>query len=179
MAAPEQTTSTGVPKEGHETFPPFDARNFPSQILWFAIAFGAFYLLMSRIALPRMKAIIDARVGKIENDLAAAHKMQDEARQAAAAYEKTLAEARAKARDLAQQTHASIKLQQEAKRRAIEAELDEKLRSAELQIAETKASAMANVGQIANEAAAAIVERFTGRPADPTAVAAAVAEAKV
>jgi F-type H+-transporting ATPase subunit b len=179
MAAPEHTTSTGHPKEGHETFPPFDARNFPSQILWFAIAFGAFYLLMSRVALPRMRSIIEARVGKIESDLAAAHKMQDEAREAAAAYEKTLAEARAKARDLAQQTHAAIKAQQEAKRHAIEASLDEKLRTAEIQIAETKANAMANVGQIANEAAAAIVEHFTGKPADPTAVAAAVAEAKV
>jgi F-type H+-transporting ATPase subunit b len=180
MAESQKTNSeTGHPQGGHEAFPPFDAKNFPSQILWFAIAFGAFYLLMSRVALPRMKAIIDHRSGKIEGDLHAAQKMQEEAREAAAAYEKTLAEARSRSKELAQQTQAKVKLEQDAKRHAIEAELDHKLRTAETQIAETKANAMANVGQIANEAASAIVEHFTGKPADPTTVAAAVAAAKV
>ena len=37
---------------------------------------------------------------------------------------------------------------------------------------------MANVGSIAADAAAAIVERITGKPANADAVAAAVAEAK-
>ena len=37
---------------------------------------------------------------------------------------------------------------------------------------------MTNVSQIAREAAAAIVERLGGRPADPAAVAAAVASVK-
>jgi F-type H+-transporting ATPase subunit b len=179
MAEGQKTTSeTGHPQGAHEVFPPFDARNFPSQILWFVIAFGAFYMLMSRVALPRMKTIIDQRAAKIAGDLAAAQKMQDEARDAAAAYEKTLAEARARSRELAQETQAKVKLEQDAKRQAIEAELDKKLKTAEAQIADTKASAMASVGQIANEAAAAIVEHFTGKPADSTAIAAAVAEAK-
>ena len=180
MAEGQKTNSeTGHPQGAHEAFPPFDAKNFPSQILWFAIAFGGFYLLMSRVALPRMKAIIDQRAGKIDSDLTAAQKMQEEAREAAAAYEKTLAEARARSKELAQQTQAKVKLEQDAKRQTVESELDHKLKTAETQIAETKAKAMANVGQIANEAASAIVEHFTGKPADPTAVATAIAEAKV
>jgi F-type H+-transporting ATPase subunit b len=180
MAQSQQTTTeTGHPAKGHETFPPFDSSNFPSQILWFAIAFGLFYYLMSRVALPRMREIIATRKAKIESDLAAAQKMQAEAREAAAAYEKTLAEARARARELAQETHAKVKAEQAARRAEIEADLDAKLKTAEVRIAETKAGAMANVGQIANEAAAAIVEHFTGRPADQTEVAAAVAAAKV
>lgn len=180
MAEGQKTNSeTGHPKGGHDTFPPFDAKNFPSQILWFVIAFGAFYMLMSRVALPRLKAVIDERAGKIDGDLAAAQKMQDEARQAAAAYEKTLAEARARSKELAQETQAKVKAEQDAKRLAIESDLDQKLKTAEVQIAETKAKAMASVGQIANEAASAIVEHFTGQPADPTAIATAIAEAKV
>ena len=179
MAEGQKTHSeTGHPQAPHETFPPFDAKNFPSQILWFVIAFGAFYMLMSRVALPRMKAIIDERAAKIDSDLTAAQKMQEQAREAAAAYEKTLAAARARSKELAQETQAKVKLEQDAKRQAIEAELDAKLKMAEIQIAETKANAMASVGQIANEAASAIVEHFTGQPADPTAIATAIAESK-
>lgn len=169
-------SETGHPEGGKEAFPPFDAKNFPSQILWFVIAFTILYVVMSRVALPRMKKIIEQRADRIESDLAAAHKMQEEARRAAEAYEKTLAEARARSRELANQTRAKVKLEQEAKRREIEAELDAKLKASELQIAETKAKAMGSVGQIANEAAAAIVEHFTGKPADRTAVAAAIAD---
>jgi F0F1-type ATP synthase, subunit b len=174
MAAGPQTThsETGHPHEGKEPFPPFNTANFPSQILWFVISFGVLYLVMSRVALPRMKKIIDQRAGKIESDLAEAQRMQDEAREAAAAYEKTLAEARARSQELANATRAKVKAEQAARRQSIEAELDQKLKTAEAQIAETKASAMTNVGQIANEAAQPLsntspASRPTRRPSPP------------
>lgn len=174
----QQTHSeTGTPAE-HEPFPPFDARNFPSQILWFVVAFGLLYALMAKIALPRMRAIIQSRADKIERDLSAARRMRQEAEDAAAAYEKTLAEAKARSQALAQETRAKVKAEQDAKRQALEAELNGKLQAAEAQIAEMKAGAMANVGQIATETASAIVQHITGKAADTTAVAKAIAEAK-
>lgn len=177
MAEQQKTKSeTGHSGGGRETFPPFDAKNFPSQILWFAIAFGILYLVMSRVALPRVKKIIDSRAGKIEEDLEAARRMREEANEAAKAYEKTLADAKANAQALAQATRAKVKLEQEAKRQSVETELNEKLKTAELQISEMKAAAMANVSQIASEAASAIVQHFTGGEADPKAVAAAIAD---
>ena len=42
-------------------FPPFDAHTFASQLFWLALAFIALYLLMSRIALPRIGSILEAR----------------------------------------------------------------------------------------------------------------------
>jgi F-type H+-transporting ATPase subunit b len=182
MAQHTQTThsETGHPQAApHEAFPPFDAKNFPSQILWFVIAFGLLYYLMSKVALPRMAAIIQSRADRIDQDLKAAHKMREEAIAAAAAYEKTLAEAKARSQALAAETRAKVKLEQDAKRQALETELNGKLQTAEVSIAEMKAAAMANVGQIANETAAAIVQHITGQPADPTAIATAIAEAKV
>lgn len=183
MAQTPQTTNnseTGHPQGGqHEAFPPFDAKTFPSQILWFVIAFGLLYYLMSKIALPRVQAIIQSRADRIDRDLKAAHKLREESREAAVAYEKTLAEAKARSQALAQETRAKVKLEQDTKRQTLEAELNAKLQTAEAQISEMKAAAMANVGQIANEAAAAIVQHITGRPADPTAIASAIAQAKV
>lgn len=179
MATTEQA-GTEVPGGPHEAaFPPFDPATFSSTLVWLALTFGALYLIMSRLALPRVHDILKNRADKIRGDLGAAFKMREEANQASAAYDTTLAEAKARSQALAQETRNRVKAEQETKRHDLEAELNAKLQTAEAQIADMKAAAMANVGQIANEAAGAIVQHFTGKPADPTAVATAIAEAKV
>ena len=62
--------TTQAPGGAKPPFPPFNSETFASQILWFAIAFVLLYLLMSRVALPRVGAIVSARSGKIAGDLA-------------------------------------------------------------------------------------------------------------
>lgn len=160
-------------------FPPFDPATFSSTLVWLVLTFGALYLIMSRLALPRVHDILKNRGDKIRSDLGAAFKMREEANEASAAYEKTLAEAKARSQALAQETRLRIKGEQDAKRHALEADLNAKLQTAETQIAERKASAMASVSQIATEAAAAIVQHITGKPADEAAVASAIAAAKI
>ena len=174
--ATETHSGTEAPG-GEAAFPPFDPGTFSSTIVWLVITFGLLYLIMSRLALPRVKGILATRSDKIHADLAAARKMREEATQANAAYEKTLTEAKATSQSLAAETRAKVKAEQEAKRLALETDLNGKLQTAEAQIAAMKASAMANVGQIANEAASAIIQHITGKPADPTAIASAIAQA--
>jgi F-type H+-transporting ATPase subunit b len=169
-------TQTQVGQEGgaHSNFPPFDAGTFPSQLVWFAIAFGFLYWYLSKRGLPQLGAVIDARKARIANDLDEATAMQQKADAAAAAHEKTLAEARAKAQSLAQAARDAAAADAQAKRQTLEDELADKLAAAEREIAATRAQAMANVSDVAREAAGAIVERLGRRAADPAAVAAAV-----
>jgi F-type H+-transporting ATPase subunit b len=184
MAQPVQSTSSEttqaeVGRDGgaHSNFPPFDPSTFPSQLVWFAIAFGFLYWYMSKRGLPQLGAVIDERKAQIARDLDDATAMQQKADAAAAAHEKTLAEARAKAQSLAQAARDAAAADAQAKRTALEDELAAKLAAAEKEIAATRASAMANVAEVAREAAGAIVERLGGRPADTAAVAAAVRSA--
>ena len=130
---------------------------------------------MSKFALPRVGAILENRRSRIEGDLADAARMQEQASAASAAYDTKLAEAKTRAQALAQQTHEQLLAADEARRHALEAELNGKMAAAEQQIAETKARAMGNVEGIARDAAAAIVQHLTGKAADPQAVDAAVA----
>jgi F-type H+-transporting ATPase subunit b len=184
MASPTpegHTSGTVEPADighGAHAFPPFDSAHFASTLVWLAISFGLLYYLMSKIALPRVENILKARADKIASDLESAHAAHEKSEKAAADHDRTIADAKAKAQALAQQTQARINAETDAKHRALEAELNAKLAGAEKQIVATKASAMANVESIAKDAAAAIVERLTGRPADPNAVAEAVAKAK-
>jgi F-type H+-transporting ATPase subunit b len=159
-------TSTEVPGSGHaaHAFPPFDKQTFPSQLLWLTLTFVALYLLMSRIALPRIDAILGARRTRISGDLAEAQRLKDESDAAIAAYEKSLADARTRAQALLAES--------------LDAALNARIAEAERGIAAQKSAALANVRDIATEAAAAIVERLIGMaPVSREAVVAAVAEA--
>lgn len=156
-------------------FPAFDPTHFASQLIWLAIVFGLLYFLMSRVALPRVARILEDRTRKIETELRAARAAQAQAETAQAMHEKTLADARASAQATAQEAQARLAADADAHRRRIEDELNAKLSAAESRIAETRGRAMANVGAIASDAAAAIVETVTGARPDAQRVAAAVA----
>ena len=102
-----------VPGTHHVVFPPFDATTFGSQLLWLAITFAALYLLMSRVALPRIGEILEVRRDRIEGDLAEADRLRQKTDQAIAAYEAALAEARQKAHGIAEDTRSELKREME------------------------------------------------------------------
>ncbi len=165
---------------GHEEtpFPPFDPANFTPLLVWLSLSFGLLYLLMSKIALPRVENILHARAHNITKNISEANAFRAQAEEAAAAHEKTIADAKAKALALAQETHAKLNAETEAKRIALEAELNAKLAASEEQVLAMKARAMGHVEAIAGETAAAIVRHITGKPADQGAIAKAITTIK-
>jgi F-type H+-transporting ATPase subunit b len=178
-AAPATKTEVGHEAGGeHASFPPFETTTFPSQLLWLAITFGALYYFMSKKALPAVGAVIEKRKARIAKDLDDAAAMQQQADAAAAAHAKMLADARAKAQGVAQESRDKLAAESAAKRKVLEDQLSARLAAAEDQIATTRAQAMTNVGAIARDAAAAIFERLLGRKADAKAVDAAIASVK-
>lgn len=159
-------------------FPPFDTSSFPSQLFWLAITFGLLYYVMSRIALPRVSKILEARSAQIADDMNAAAAAQKAADDAGAHYEKTLGDAKAIVQKSAQDLREKLVEESDSKRKALEADLNARLSEAEAKIAAGKAQAMSNVSMIAADAAGAIVRQITGREADPKAIAEAVAGLK-
>ncbi len=182
FAASEQTThgethtETGVADDGHGSglFPPFDSSNYPSQLLWLAITFGLFYLFLKRMVLPRIGGTLEFRRDRIAQDLDQAAHMKEEADAAVAAYEQELAEARAKANEIAQAARDEAKSQADAERSEVERELDKKLADAETRIASIKEKAMKQVGSIAEDTAETIVKKLVGGRIAKSEIAAAV-----
>src|SRR5512144_2596700 len=178
MAEPTHTASTEHPAQGgHGGFPPFQSQTFAAQLVWLAIAFVLLYVLMARLALPRVASIIESRQKRIEHDLADASRLKGESDAAVAAYEKALADARNRAQAIANETRERQAAEAEARRKTLENELNTKLIEAEKTIAATKQAAMGNVRAIAEDATRAIVERLIGQAPNEKAVAAAVADA--
>jgi F-type H+-transporting ATPase subunit b len=131
---------------------------------------------MSRIALPRVGAILEQRSQRIDGDLAEAQRLKDEADAASAAYEKALADARGRAQTLANERREQEAARAEAARKELDARLNAHIAEAEKTIAQTRTAAMANVRDIATGTASAIVERLIGRAPAEQQVATAVAD---
>lgn len=163
-------------EDGHEEadFPPFDSTFFASQLLWLVITFVVLYLLMSRLVLPRIGGILEDRRDRIARDLDQAERLKQQSDDALAGYERALAEARAGAFAIASEARDEAKSEAEAKQSKVEADLDAKLSDASARIGEIKAKALADVSDIATEAAEAVVERLLGKKPSAAELSAAV-----
>jgi F-type H+-transporting ATPase subunit b len=168
------TTAHTETEGGKHAFPPFEKDTFASQLVSLAVAFVALYLIVSRIALPRVGSVLDARQNAIDGDLAQAKKLKDESDAALKAYESELAAARSRAQAIGAESREKLNAASEAERKTLEQRLAVKLAEAEKAIASTRKTAMSNVRSIAADAAAAIVQRLTGIAPDKKSVNAAV-----
>src|SRR5258705_2117824 len=94
-----QKAGTAVPEgAGHaKVFPPLDPGTFAPQLIWLALTFGLLYVLLKRVALPRIGEVIEERGDRVRRDLEQAEKLKGDTEQALAGYEQALGEARAKA----------------------------------------------------------------------------------
>jgi F-type H+-transporting ATPase subunit b len=170
----EPTAHSEAPEE--HAFPPFQAQHFPSQLVWLTLTFVLLYVLMSKVALPRIGAILADRSKRISDHLAEAQRFKDQSDAANAAYEKALADARNRAQAIANATRQKQAAEADEAQKRLEAQLQEKLAAAEQAITATRTSAMGNVRAIAGDAASAIVQRLLGTSPSEQDVAAALGE---
>jgi F-type H+-transporting ATPase subunit b len=159
-----QKAGTAVPESaGHaKVFPPLDPGTFAPQLIWLALIFGLLYLILKRVALPRVGEVIEERRDRVKRDLDQAEKLKADTEAALAEYEQALAAARAKANALAKGMRDKLTAEVDKERGKVEAEIAAKLTEAERSIADTKSRALASVGDIASEVAGAIVSRLIG-----------------
>lgn len=150
-------------EEHSDVFPPFDPAGFGGQLFWLALTFIFLYLVMSRLALPRIGGILETRRTRIEGDLKEAERLRVETDRALASYEAALADARGNAHTIAEETRTSIKADIDNKRRNVEADLAARVTAAEAAIQQSKVAAMGNVDAIAAETAQELVAKLSGK----------------
>jgi len=148
--------------------------DFAPQLVWLAITFTLLYLLLARVALPRIATTLEKRRDVIANDLDEAGSLKRQGDEALRHYEAALASARAQAIGIAAETRQ--KLNQEADRQKAElaASMAKRTADAEVRIAAAKTTAMANVRQIATDTSAAILTRLLGNAPDSAALKTAI-----
>ena len=154
--------------------PQLDVSTFAPQLVWLAITFIVLYLLMSKLGLPRVRGVIEARRKRIDDDLARASEIKNQAEAAMAAYQQTLAEARAQAQATVKESSDRFAAEAAEQQRQLAATLAENTKQAEQQIAAAKERALAEIRNVAVDVARSVTEKLTGAVADEAMLAPAV-----
>jgi F-type H+-transporting ATPase subunit b len=161
---PDQIHAATVPVEsGSGGLPQFDIAQWPGEAVWMLLIFGVMLFLFSRVFVPRVGGAIAAREDRIAGDIGDARRIKAQADAEAAAAAAETAQARARAQRLAQDAKTRAQSEAASEDALEQAKLAEHLARAEVQILTVRDQAMANVRQIALEAASSIVEKLTGR----------------
>lgn len=144
-----------------------------NQIFWLMVTLVVIFFVLSRIALPRIAAILAERQGTITNDIAAAEDLKVKAVQAEDAYNKALADARANAQAIITAAKAEMKANLAQAIARADAEIAARAAEGEKKIAEIRESALENVREVATDTAREIVASM-GLKADAATVDTAV-----
>lgn len=154
--------------------PQLDFSTYLPQIFWLFVTFLVLYVLMRRLALPRVGAAIETRRRRIDEDLGQAGQMKAEAEAVLAAYEKQLADARAEAQSTLRATLERAAAQAAERQRDFADTLTGQIEAAERQISGAKQQALSDIRAVAIEVGRSLTEKLVGAPADEASLAAAV-----
>lgn len=169
------TTTTEVAGEAARAgMPQLDFSTFPNQIFWLLVTLTVIYLVLSRVALPRIGGTIANRKGTITADLSAAEELKQKAVAAEAAYNEALANARSEAAKIIAAAKADIQADLAKAVAKADAEIAAKAAESSKRIDEIKQGAVAAVETVAKDTAAELVGALGGK-ADAAAISAAVA----
>lgn len=169
------TTHGEAVAETGAAMPQLDFSTFPNQIFWLILTLLAIYFVLTRIALPRIAGVMSERQGTITNDIASAEELKQKAREAEAAYDKALLDARAEAGRIVEKAKADIQKDLDAEMARADETIAAQTAEAEAAIAEIRDQAEQTARDAAIETAAALVAAFGGT-ADEAAIRASVDE---
>ena len=153
--------------------PQLDFSTWGNQIFWLVITLVVIYLILSRVALPRIASVLAERQGTITNDIAAAEDLKAKAQEAEAAYDKALIDARAEAGRIVAETKAGIQADLDKAIATADTKIAAKAAEGEKVIAEIRAGALDSVKVVAKDTAKEIVAAMGGK-ADAKSITAAV-----
>jgi len=155
--------------------PQLDFSTFPNQIFWLVVTLIVLYLVLSRVALPRIATVLSERHGAIQRDLDKAEEMKRSAVEAENTYNQALADARVKANDIVNEAKAEIQKDLDKAIAKADLEIAAKAAESEKAISAIKDSAVQSVEEVANITANNIVDAILPEAADTKKIKVAVA----
>lgn len=171
---PHETLGGEVLGHAEVAMPQLDVSIYPNLIFWLLVALVALYLILTRVALPRITTILAERNDAISDDLERAASFKRRADEAEAAYQAALVRAREESNKIAADAKARINEELAKLMAKADAEIAVKSEESAARIREIEATAVENVTEVARATAIEIVAAFSPRPIDAATVEAAV-----
>ena len=146
---------------------------YANQIFWLVVTLVVIYFVLSKVALPRIAAVLSERQGTITNDIAMAEELKQKAAEAEAAYEQALADARGEAGRIAAEAKAEMQAEVAEAMKKADAEIAARTAESEARITEIRTGAIEAIRSVAKDTAKEVVS-VLGVDVDAKSVDAAV-----
>ncbi len=154
--------------------PQLDFSTFPNQIFWLAVFLLVLFLIVRRVAIPRIDGILEARRDRIEEDLKQAEQASQEVDRLRQATESALENAKTEAEKIAADTRGRIRQSQDEALAKAASEINRLAAASEERINEIRDGASETVREVASAAAIEIMESILPSRAAEEAVRARV-----
>ncbi|MDH3700806.1 MAG: F0F1 ATP synthase subunit B' [Alphaproteobacteria bacterium] len=144
--------------------PQLDPSTFGTQLFWLFVAFTVLFLIVWKVALPRITDVREVRQNRIDDDLDKASGMKAEAESVLDAYEQALAAATNEAQELQRQAAAELAAERTRLQEDLAQTLSERAREAEDRINAERQRAVENLRDATLGVVQDAAERLIGSP---------------
>jgi len=157
--------------------PQLDVSTFATQVFWLVITFTTLFIIMWKIAIPKITGVLEARQNKIDDNLNRAEAIKKEAEAAIEAYEASFTDAKAEAVTAVSDATIAIAAMTQESETKLAKKLNKKLAKSEKAIQSAKTDALKDMRAIAIDVAQSASEKLIGEPLDTSTVEKAVDDA--
>jgi len=140
--------------------PQLDFSTFVSQLFWLFLSLSFLYLILSRIALPRISDVIEERKDIIAQDIDKAKALSNDTDLAIEELDIKIAEAKSKSLELINSSRKKILDLNDSEKRKFDEEISEEVKKAEDEIFTKKDLAMSRISEIAEEITAEMLSNI-------------------
>ena len=145
-----------------------------SQIFWLTITFGILYVVLSKLILPKISTNLEIRKSQILENIEAAEKQREESELKIEEYNKIVQNSKNEAKNYFKQAREKLLKSISLKKEALDKELNEEVRKAEIEIQELKNKAPEKINKIAVETSADLLKQLIGTEVNSSSISAIV-----
>ena len=156
--------------------PQLDPTTFVPQLFWLMVTFVLLYLVMWKIAIPRISDVLQDRQKRIDSDLEKAEELKKEAESVREAYEKLVTNGSNKAQETIRAAREKVAAEAINQHASLTERLAAQTSEAENRIGAAKDQALANIRTVAVEVTQLATSKLIDQKISETEVEAAVSE---
>lgn len=147
--------------------PQLDFATYTSQLFWLIVSFTILYRFTSRVTMPRMAKILEARGARIDGNLRQAEEIQRESEKVRAAFEEMLNKTKNQAHENVMQMIHKVSVSSAQRKKDLNQMMVERVQSSESHIGRQKKLAMEEIRSVSESMAFLIAEKLLDQSIDP------------
>ena len=133
-----------------------------SQIVWLVITFGALYIILSKVILPKISDNLESRRSQILENIEIAEKQREESEDKIKEFDKIILNSKLEAKNLFNEARQKALDDIDKKRSELEKSLEEEIEIAEKEIQNLNKSSAENIKKIATETSSGLIKQLIG-----------------